>query len=455
MKKLKIALSTIFMLMGCVVLAACGKSGGETNRQFDAAKIEITNEEVTYNGDRQSMLVSYVDENVNGIFILYSTDEINYKSISEFGFVDAGRYDVFYKLSASGYDDYLSSEAVEFIINPAEITVDVDDVFVNVNWEDLPDMSYEISSGTVFGSDDLDISFECTPIDEIVEGQTYLIKAISNNPNYSVISNDGTCYAVNNVVVFNDGSFVSFETLTSALDNVANESIVKLFNNVELGSSYEFTTSIVIDGQGEYKIMASDDFVSNKNNMFVINTNIAITLKGVTVNANGKTTVIRASKGILTIDGAIITGGYANDYVAGVNITSSASFIMTSGRIEGNIADGENLSGYEYLVPHANDLWIGANATGSLASITGGYIGYIFVNSNEYSANNPGSFTLDGGVVDYIYVEYDSGYGATFIYESGTINNLYVSTSTTGIWEVVEPVEGTTYKGGESYNIEE
>ena len=159
--------------------------------------------------------------------------------------------------------------------------------------------------------------------------------------------------------------------------------------------------------------------------------------------------MIFCDKGKLTIDGATITNGKAPNFIGGVYMTSSASFEMNSGSIVGN-KNGEKYQNDNYL-QYSSDLWIGANATGALTAINGGTIGNVFVNSNEYSANNPGSFTMNGGTVTNLYVEYDANYGAKFKYTDGTIEHLYLSKENGNGQSIeVTPVKGTDYSGGVS-----
>ena len=230
---------------------------------------------------------------------------------------------------------------------------------------------------------------------------------------------------------------------------------IKLAEDITLTSTLNLAKDVTIDGQGVYAIKAADNFSSgNSNNTAcVLYVSATVTLKNVTVNGNEKCRVIFCDKGKLTIDGATITNGKAPDFVGGfiggVYMTSSASFEMNSGSIVGN----KNVEKYQndnYL-QYSSDLWIGANATGALTAINGGTIGNVFVNSNEYSANNPGSFTMNGGTVTNLYVEYDEGYGAKFKYTDGTIEHLYLSKENGNGQSIeVTPVKGTDYSGGVS-----
>ena len=236
---------------------------------------------------------------------------------------------------------------------------------------------------------------------------------------------------------------------------VATGGEIKLAADITLTSTLNLAKDVTIDGQGKYTIKAADNFTSGSDNKTacVLYVSATVTLKNVTVDGNEKCRVIFCNKGKLTIDGATITNGKAPDFVGGfiggVYMTSSASFEMNSGSIVGN-KNVENYQNDKYL-QYSSDLWIGANATGELTAINGGAIGNVFVNSNAYSASNPGSFTMNGGTVTNLYVEHDKGYGAKFKYTDGTIEHLYLSKENGNGQSIeVTPVKGTDYSGGVS-----
>ena len=236
---------------------------------------------------------------------------------------------------------------------------------------------------------------------------------------------------------------------------VSNGGEIKLAADITLTSTLNLAKDVTIDGQGKYTIKAADNFTSGSDNKTacVLYVSATVTLKNVTVDGNEKCRVIFCNKGKLTIDGATITNGKAPDFVGGfiggVYMTSSASFEMNSGSIVGN-KNVENYQNDKYL-QYSSDLWIGANATGALTAINGGAIGNVFVNSNAYSASNPGSFTMNGGTVTNLYVEHDKGYGAKFKYTDGTIEHLYLSKENGNGQSIeVTPVKGTDYSGGVS-----
>ena len=226
---------------------------------------------------------------------------------------------------------------------------------------------------------------------------------------------------------------------------------IKLAADITLTSTLNLAKDVTIDGQGMYTIKAADNFTSGSDNKTacVLYVSAMVTLKDVTVNGNEKCRVIFCDKGKLTIDGATITNGKAPNFIGGVYMTSSASFEMNSGSIVGN-KNVENYQNDNYL-QYSSDLWIGANATGALTAINGGTIGNVFVNSNAYSASNPGSFTMNGGTVTNLYVEHDANYGAKFKYTDGTIEHLYLSKENGNGQSIeVTPVKGTDYSGGVS-----
>lgn len=237
-----------------------------------------------------------------------------------------------------------------------------------------------------------------------------------------------------------------YATLQEALTCANSGETIILVNDSELNNPLEINKKIILDGQSKYSIKASDNFLGSK--LIELQQGADLTVKNVELNAKEKGRVIYAPKGILRVDGATITGGkVSNNYVAGIYMTGGSSFEMTSGNITGNKVEGAYAT--DQYLQYTADLWIGANASGCYTNITGGIIGNAFVNANEYSENNPGSFTMTGGTIENLYVEYDEGYGGTFQYNAGTVNNLRISTTKgNGDSVKVSPLANTNYKGG-------
>ena len=243
-----------------------------------------------------------------------------------------------------------------------------------------------------------------------------------------------------------------YSTLEKALTAAENNATITLVNNIVINKCVEITKNITIDGQSRFSIINSNTFdregVENPN-MFTLNTaNTTFTLKNVNVDAKEESRIIKVTAGTFKVDGANLTGGKADTFAGGVFITNAGRFEMTSGTIQGNKVSTEYAS--DNYVQYTADLWIGANAEGVVQStISGGYIENAFINANEHSATNAGDFTLDGGTIKNIYVEYDD-FGAKFIFTSGVVEKLYLSTTTTGTAQVITtPTADHTYIGGE------
>lgn len=233
--------------------------------------------------------------------------------------------------------------------------------------------------------------------------------------------------------------------LRTALESANDEDTITISGTISIDAPLVITKTVTLTGGS---ITASDSFTANSNklaDMSLISLKTAgkvLTLKDITLDAKKKTLVVFSNAGKVVVDGATITGGKTNSSVAGVYMTNASEFEMTSGSIRSNEVGKTDYSKY------AADLWVGANAK---ATLSGGNIDNIFVNANSFSENNPGYFKMQDGHVTNLYAEYYENYGATVIYDGGTLDNLYISTTASnGACENVTPVAGMTYKGGQT-----
>lgn len=445
MKTLKVAICAIFVLFAGFVFSACGEK-----KDFNVNNIVINATEFEYDGNPHGVDVSYTGTNVS---VSYSLEKNgNYVALNNF-VKDAGRYDVYFKLSAKGYNDYVSSEPIEVNILPRELIIVVEDLNF-VKSAITPINPGFMMSGLVEGDDlglELNISGDfsdstCNYGDEFE--MFYTIENDNYNLNCQSATLKITDYAK---TVKANGDVVNYyDSIQEAINNVNADERVVIDADNYIKNMIDVTKSVVIDGQGKYTIYAhaeSANLVTARKMISVTTAGVELTLKDVIVDAGQKCRVVYVSAGKLIVDGAIIQNGKTSDsYIGGVYITGTASFEMTSGRITNNYCS-DSYSDDLYLQFSA-DLWIGSEAVGALSSVTGGEIGNVFVNANEYSKDNAG-FTLDGGKIGNIYVEYNNEKAARFDYISGEIGSLYVSTPVTGIADNgAEPVEGTTYYGG-------
>lgn len=235
------------------------------------------------------------------------------------------------------------------------------------------------------------------------------------------------------------------ETLRAAITGAEENATITISGEIDIDKPLVITKSLTLTGG---TIKASNTFTASSSNftddnlISVQTAGAVLTLKNITLDGNKKTLVVFSNAGKVIVDGATITNGKTNSCVAGVYMTNASEFEMTSGSIRGNEVGETDYSKY------AADLWVGANAK---ATLSGGNIDNIFVNANSFSKNNPGYFKMQGGYVTNLYAEYYENYGATVVYDGGTLDNLYISTTASnGAYENVTPVAGMTYKGGQT-----
>lgn len=244
----------------------------------------------------------------------------------------------------------------------------------------------------------------------------------------------------------NTTSVGSYDELVTALNTAEDGDTITVSGTIAVKRPLTVTKTVTLKGGS---IVADDTFsvdysdqLADVNLINVKNADVELTLDNITLDAKQKCLVLYANAGEVYLQNATITGGKTGSCVAGVYMTSSAALQMTSGFITGNQVGDESYMHY------ASDLWIGANANGYVVD---GTIGNVFVNANRYSANDPGMFSMMGGNVTNLYAEYDSPsrYGARVIYNGGTIENLYISTTEgNGNCKKVTPAVGMKYKGG-------
>lgn len=262
-----------------------------------------------------------------------------------------------------------------------------------------------------------------------------------------------------------------YPTLQAALDAADEGDVIELLKNVNTTSSLGATNgkafTITSGENGPFTITAVDesdsvlfDYTTTGDRTVIsVKNGTKVTFGDITLNGGG---IVRGiySTGTdskVTIDGTTITNcspnrmsTFENRSIGGVYISGAASFEMKAGTITGN-DPGEGAVGGEV---YASDLWIGANATGV---ISGGTIGNVFVNANEYSqSSTPGSFTVDGGAIQNVlvavYVDGDDFYGSSFTFESGAVDTLYLATEygvdLASYVTIEEPVAGGVYRTG-------
>ena len=460
MKTLKIMVCALFILCGGLIFAACGKTA-----DFDVSKISISSiDEFTYDGKSHAVSVAYQGVNVNVSYAL-SEDKGNFKSLNQLATKDAGTYNVYYKLSAKGYNDYISSGTLKFTVHPRPFEVFIND-YVWVKNDQIEDLNFGYTTGGLVPTDDVGLEFQISDNfnpETAQYGEEYDIVCSITNPNYELVAPE-VSLVVKDVVDLcdNQGNTIGYyKGIKDALENAQPGHVLVLNQNVAIDETIIIDKDITIDGRGQHSIIASQVYFNatyqdeEVASMFSLTKNDAgLKLKDITLDCSKTVRGISAFAGNVAIDNATILNGKKTDKwrSGGVFITNSATFNMTSGNIVGNYASDEEYTKY------CADLWIGANAQGLInSSITGGVVGSVFVNSNSYSSSNDDDyvqFTVNGGTIENIYVEYDAGFGATFEYVTGKINNLMVSMKNDkgnywGVYQKLTPIEGRIYRGGQ------
>ena len=145
----------MFVICSGLVLTACG------TLDIDASKIKVGETTFTYDGYSHVCEIDYEVANVT-VSVTYSeTLDGEFKPVSELSFVNAGTYNVYYKISAVGYNDYVSEEKVEFKINPKAINVSVNNVeIVRSNMGSVtPAINPVYTADGVASGDDLGLTF--------------------------------------------------------------------------------------------------------------------------------------------------------------------------------------------------------------------------------------------------------------------------------------------------------
>ncbi len=447
MKTLRVIICALFVLCCGALFTACGKEDFNENKML----LGLTRFE--YDGEAHAVEVMYGNEDID---VTYSTSKNGkFKSLKKLNLVDAGTYNIYYKVSADGYNDYVSKRPVEVIIAKKDFRVSIFDFNLI---KSAPNTNIQLAHSYIghIEGDEMGLEFvfdEDFDRTNLEYGQSYEVGCTITNDNYNlIIERMGAIQVTDRVEITRGETTNYYPTLAAAVEDAQENETIYLNSDVEVTEGITVNKSLTVDGRGSYSVRALPDFaeaqMGNKklSSIFSINNSqVELELTNLTVDGGKVARGVSVFAGKLTIDGTTITNGKKTDNFrsGGVYITNAASFEMKGGYIGNNDPTDEEYTRY------CADLWIGANAVGSLVSITGGKVDNVFINSNEYSATNPGCFILEGGEIVNAYVEYDSGYGATLDYRYGNVDNLLVSTMTCGEYVRVSlPKEATVIQGG-------
>ena len=115
--------------------------------------------------------------------------------------------------------------------------------------------------------------------------------------------------------------------LRTALESANDEDTITISGTISINAPLVITKTVTLTGGS---IIASSSFNANSDQLDVANlislktANKTLTLKDITLNGNGKALVVYSNAGKVVVDGATITGGKTNSYVAGVYMTSAS-----------------------------------------------------------------------------------------------------------------------------------
>lgn len=463
MKTFRVILCAMFVLCCGALFSACG------TKDFNEKNINIGEHIFTYDGKAHMVDVEYKGVKAKVTYAL-AEDKKDFKTAEELNLVNAGTYNLYYRLSAKGYETYTSNGTLELTIEQKDLFVTIKDYNLIKSKDQAYDYTFqktEIVDGDILKQQVvINDGFDK---DNLNYGDKFSMGFSIQNPNYKVILTRNAVLTVTDYITIDkaDGTTLYFGNLQDAIDAAEENDVLKLNDNVYLDEGIEVTKSITIDGrlkaklnpddeneipEPRYSIFAkTDSFESTEYEgktltslLYVTDSSVELTLKNVVLDGSQVARGVSVFKGKLNIDNATITNGKKMDmwHSGGVYVAKDASFVMkNNAKICRN-----DLNNSEYTEFGA-DLWISSNTNGNSALIEGGQVDNIFVNAS--SEEGAGKLTLDGGYAHYVYVAYAGENGAIFEFVSGGVEFLKVSaTSPSGNYVQLAPKVGTQYIGG-------
>ncbi len=136
-----------------------------------------------------------------------------------------------------------------------------------------------------------------------------------------------------------DTSVDSYAGLVDALNKAEDGDTITVSGTIAVEQPLTVTKTVTLTGG---TLAAADDFAAPSTQLSecsLISMKTAgktLTLENITLDANRKTLVVFSNAGKVVVNGAVITGGKTDSYVAGVYMTSASQFEMNSGSITDN-----------------------------------------------------------------------------------------------------------------------
>ena len=241
MRKLKIGICALVLICSGLLFAGCNNEPELLS--FNANQIVVGAQSFTYDGSSHIFNVSYPGVSTT---VTYSLDKQNFVSGTELNIKNAGRYNVYYKITAEGYNDYIS-KPISLIVNKKSITLILNDVDLYKSQE-FSGFSYEFNRDIISGDvlslnyivlDNSNIDNPVTITQEnAVVGKTYTLTAEPDlfdetTQNYNIHFINATATIKDVVEVESQGQSVSYySNIKDAVENAQSGDTIYLNNYV-------------------------------------------------------------------------------------------------------------------------------------------------------------------------------------------------------------------------------
>jgi len=304
-KILSLALSFALVITCAALLTACG------SKDFDASKIKVGETTFTYDGNSHVYEVTYEELE---IAISYSeSKDGEFKPASELNYVNAGTYNLYYKVSAEGYNDYISSETTALTIAKRNLTIAVGNTTELVGQQERVKPSLTVTTGEVVEGDNLanEVSFAYN-IAGKTAGQTGTVVASSNSQNYNITftNNPAEVKIIDAIEVISTGGSTFYSSFEEAIAQNQDMSI-KLHKDLVL------TSNILINNQKHYTLNLNGHTIS------------------MPTAASGSITIFKVdgvgSKLTINGEGVVNSTTTTNDYAMAVWARNGGEVVINSG----------------------------------------------------------------------------------------------------------------------------
>jgi len=342
MKKITTFACGALLLCSGIMFVGCK----EDLKTFDANKISVGATTVVYNGKDQAFSVSYPNVETQ---VKYSLDNKSFVSVEELDLENVCEHDIYYKLSADGYEDYVGGP-INFKINPRDINVKIKPIFDYVGNRRTESqvvnsivLEYEDASDLVKG-DTLNIVYDIDGYnkDTATSFYNYPIVGEDRDDNYN-ITIEGSTYRLGDKVIVetSTGGISYYSTIESAVKNAEQNSVIKLSTDIEDEVVISATTANVkftldLNGYNIKNGMKIQNHDGNANNA----TNYA--LRANIIN----TSKTQSSIGSITNAVGLVIDGNENFMVNlnNVSVFGSQCAIKTSEIFKGSIINADSCS---------------------------------------------------------------------------------------------------------------